>query len=123
MAMEGLTECAAGCGAPISGANNLCDEHRVPGVAVRVGESTMVIAAWVAHHREEVGIIFLNDLALGELFGGRTGFEAKLQEQGFTNVRMISTPAELEVLKLPNRAKSALWEGPWRRRYPWENPT
>jgi hypothetical protein len=121
MAMQGLTECAAGCGAAISGANNLCDDHRVPGVAVRVGESTMVIAAWVAHRGDEVGIIFLNDLGLGELFGGRPGFEAKLQQQGFTNVRMISSRAELEALKMPNREGLAPWGGPWKAKYPWQS--
>jgi len=61
MAMEGRTTCAVGgCTLPISGANNLCDEHRLPGGLVRVGNSTMVITTWVAEHEGEAGIILLN---------------------------------------------------------------
>ena len=52
MAMEGNTACAVGgCTLPLSGANNLCDEHRLPGGAVRVGTSTMVITCWYGRTR------------------------------------------------------------------------
>jgi hypothetical protein len=40
MAIEGNTTCAVpGCGAHISGPNNLCYEHQLPGMVVRVGGS------------------------------------------------------------------------------------
>jgi hypothetical protein len=118
MAMEGLTECAAGCGAPISGASNLCELHRVPGGVVRVGNYLMIVTAWYVEHNHEPGVILLNDWALGVHFGGRAGFEARLKEQGFTAVRNIATPEELEAVKSTN--KLAGWGGPWLTKYPWE---
>jgi hypothetical protein len=40
MAIEGNTTCAMpGCGAHISGPNNLCYDHRLPGMGVRVAGS------------------------------------------------------------------------------------
>jgi hypothetical protein len=69
-------------------------------MSVRVGGSTMVIAAWYAEHGEEAGVILLNDLALGEIFGG-AGFEAKLHEQAFVNVHNLATPEELEAAAKP----------------------
>jgi hypothetical protein len=103
--MEGRTTCAMdGCTLPISGANNLCDEHRLPGMAFRLGKSTAVITAWYTEHGNEIGVIVLNDWTLGALFAGREGFEAKLREQGFTAVRNIGTPEELESAIEPPRA-------------------
>jgi hypothetical protein len=118
MAMEGRTTCAIrGCTEPISGHNNLCNGHRIPGGVVRVGKNTMVITAWAAEHGNEFGIVLANDFALGEIFGGRAGFEARLKEQGFTNVRNLETPEELETA----RSKSvASWSGSWRAQYPWQ---
>jgi hypothetical protein len=102
MAIEGNTACAVpGCGAPISGPNNLCEDHRLPGMGVRVGGSTMVITAWHAKHGNEVGVILLNELALGRMSGRGAGFEAKLSEQGLVNVRKLATPEELEAAKRP----------------------
>jgi hypothetical protein len=67
MSIDGNTACVVpGCGALISGPNNLCAEHRLPGVGVRAGGSTMVITAWYAEHGDEAGVILLNDLALGQ---------------------------------------------------------
>lgn len=122
MAIEGNTTCAVpGCGAPTSGPNNLCEEHRLPGMAVRVGGSTMVITAWYAEHDDEAGMILLNDLTLGQIFGGRAGFETKLCEQGFENVRNLDTPEELEAAKRPAQGKKVGgWAGPWKTQYPWE---
>jgi hypothetical protein len=66
MVIDGNTTCAVpGCGAPISEPNNLCEEHRLPGMSVRVGGSTMVITAWYAEHGDEVGVTLFKDLALG----------------------------------------------------------
>ena len=112
-----------GCGAPISEPNNLCEKHRLPGGAVRVGDSTMVITSWYAEHGEEAGVIFLNDFALGDSFGGRAGFEAKLREQGFVNVRNLATPLELEAAKRTVLGKKVGdWAGPWKSQYSWEIP-
>jgi hypothetical protein len=119
MAMEGLTECTAGCGAPISGPGNLCLTHRVLGGVVRVNNSTMVVTVWYAEHGGEAGIILLNDFALGDLFGGRAGFEAELQRQGFTAVHNIATHEELQALKAANKTL-ARWGGPWLPKYPRE---
>lgn len=122
MAIDGSTTCAVpACGTPISQPNNLCEKHRLPGISVRVGGSTMVITAWYAEHGDEAGVILLNDLALGEIFGGDAGFEAKLREQGFANVRNLATPEELEAAKRPVQGKKVGgWAGPWQTQYSWE---
>ena len=120
MAMQGLTECAAGCGAPISGPGNLCLKHKVPGGVVRVGNNVMIVTAWYVEHNYEPGVILLNDWALGVHFGGAAGFEARLKEQGFSAVRNIPTPLELEAIKNSANDKLACWGGPWQATYPWE---
>ncbi len=122
MAMKGRTTCAVdGCTNPIYEPNNLSDEHRLPGGVMKVGESTMVITAWYAERGGECGVILLNDSALGRHFGGRKGFEAKLAEQGFVNVRNLATPEELEAAKqAPKGKKLGNWSGPWETTYPWE---
>jgi hypothetical protein len=102
--------------------NNLCDDRRVPGAIARIGKSTMVITTWYAEHAGEHGLILLNDFAFGDLFGGRVGFETKLAQQGFVNVRLLRTPAELETAKIPKLGNEAgNWSGPWLGRYPWES--
>jgi hypothetical protein len=126
MAMRGQTTCAVnGCRNPIWGPNNLCDEHRLPGGVVQVNDSTMVTTIWTAEHNDEFGYILLNDWALGDLFGGREGFEAKLAEQGFVNVRNVATPFELFELKAamqpPQGKKVGSWSGSWLTKYPWES--
>jgi hypothetical protein len=122
MSMKGVTRCAVGgCKNPIWGPNNLCDEHRLPGMAVQTNDSTMVVTAWAAEHGDEAGIIALNDFALGDLFGGREGFEAKLAEQGFRKVRNLATQTEVEALRRALGKKLGSWSGPWLPRYPWEN--
>jgi hypothetical protein len=122
MAIEGNTACAVpGCTAPISGPKNLCEEHGLPGMAVRVGGSTMVITAWYAEHNDEAGVILLNDWALGAHFGGGVGFERKLREQGFVNVRNLATLDELEAAEKPAEGKKAGdWTGRWKTQYPWQ---
>lgn len=108
MAMEGLTECAAGCGAPISGATKLCERRRAPGGVVRVSNSTMIFASWYAENAGEAGITFSNDYALGDLFGGRrVGFEAK--QQRFTAVVSAATPTVTD--EITNHANKTVVEG------------
>ena len=77
----------------------------------------MIITSWLVRYGEEDGLIALNDFALGDCFGGAEGFLAKLQDQGFTNVRNLATPDELEEAR---SKKLAGWSGPWRARYPWQ---
>ena len=118
MPMKDLKQCAVReCGARISGYGNLCTVHRVPGAIVRLGNSTMIIASWLVQHGQEQGLIALNDFALGDRFGGAEGFLAKLEEQGFTNVRNLATSEELEAAR---SKKLASWSGPWRAQYPWQ---
>lgn len=122
MAIEGVTKCAVPeCTAPLSGPNNLCDGHRLQGLIIRQGKSTIVITAWYAERGDEAGVILLNDFALGDLFEGRRGFEVKLRDQGFYNVRLICTTAELKAARLPKSGKIVGdWSGPWRTQYDWE---
>ena len=125
MAMKGRTTCAVhGCTNTIWGPNNLCDAHRLPGGIVQVGDSTMVITCWYAEHDAECGVIFLNDWKLGDLFGGRKGFEARLAEQGFTRVRNLATLEEMVTAKhWAKDKKVGHWGGPWRTEYPWQRDT
>jgi hypothetical protein len=121
MSMKGITECSVpGCSGSVEGYNNLCDNHRLPGAIVAHGQSTMVVTMWVADHKGEVGFILLNDYALGELFGGRGGFEAKLVQQGFRKVRNIGSPQQLDSEKARMVGRPATWSGPWLTEYPWE---
>ena len=61
-----------------------------------VGLSTMIITIWIAEHQGEVGLILLNDYALGHLFSWRYGFEAKLGQQGFTNLRNMESQQQFD---------------------------
>ena len=81
----------------------------------------MIITAWYAEHGDEASIIVLNDFALGDLFGGRAGFEVKLGKQGFVNVRNLATEWEVEAARNPAEGKRVgKWGGPWLTEYPWE---
>jgi hypothetical protein len=81
MPMSGITKCCVPeCDETVVDYANLCNRHKMPGAIMAVGESTMIVTIWVAEHAGEVGFILLNDYALGNLFGGRYGFEAKLAE-------------------------------------------
>lgn len=115
MAMEGLTECAAGCGAPISGPGNLCIKHMVPGSVVRIGNHVMIVPAWYVEHNYEPALIFLKDWALGAHFGNCAGFEARLKEQGFTAMGNIRTPEDLAAVKKSTNGRLAGWGSPWLR--------
>ena len=83
----------------------------------------MVIGAWAVDHEDESGVILLNDFALGDRHSGRAGFEAKLREQGFTDVRILRTPEELEAARQPAGGKKlGAWSGSWQAQYPWHAP-
>jgi hypothetical protein len=100
MVIDGNTTCAVpGCGAHISGPNNLrgapASRHERPRGRQHGGDRSLVRRAL-----RRGRVILLNDLALGEIFGG-AGFEAKLHEQAFVNVRNLATPEELEAAAKP----------------------
>jgi hypothetical protein len=106
------------CSGSVGDYTNLCDKHTVPGAIIAVGRSTMVVTVWVAEH-DDVGFIFLNDYALGDSFGGRVGFEAKLAQQGFTRVRNVESPLQFDS-EQARIGRPASWSGPWLEDYPWE---
>src|SRR2546423_6727765 len=97
MAMKGLTRCAVPqCTLQISGFNNLCKEHAVPGMEISWHDSTMILTFWYAERDNETGIIIMDDWAIGECFSGRAGFEAKLAKQGFVRVRCLESSEEVD---------------------------
>jgi hypothetical protein len=95
----------------------LCEEHFVSGIAFECEGDTGIVTAWFAEHANEAGIIFLNDYAMGDLFGGAAGFKAKLEQQGFVKVRNLGTPEEVKAAKAQ---PAGSWSGPWSTEYPWE---
>jgi hypothetical protein len=122
MAFEGQAECAVpGCNGPCSEWSNLCERHRVGGVVVENVAGSGVVTLWYAEHNNQFGLILLSDWALGFHFGGAAGFKARLEQQGFANIRNLMTLEECE--SSCARAGSALgnWSGPWRTEYPWES--
>jgi hypothetical protein len=114
MAMKGKTKCAvAECTLSISGFNNLCEEHVVPGMEISWRDSTMVLTFWYAERDNETGIIIMDDWAIGEYFSGRAGFEAKLEKQGFVRVRCLESSEEVdEVIRSSVNKKAGSWDGP-----------
>jgi hypothetical protein len=122
MAFENRTECAVPeCKDRCLEGANLCERHRVGGVVIENDAGSGVVTIWFAEHDNQCGLILLNDWALGSHFGGAAGFEARLKQQGFTKVRNVTTPEQLEVDRL--RAGKAIgnWSGPWSTKYPWES--
>jgi hypothetical protein len=120
MSINGRVTCAVdGCTTPIWGPNNLCDYHRLPGGIVR---GSMIVTIWSVEHEGEVGVIYLNDWALGHHFGGRAGFEDQLRKQGFRNIRNLSSFEEMQGAKTtPQAKKIGNWSGPWLTEYPWSD--
>ena len=121
MAFEGVKKCAvSSCKKSCYGPCNLCREHAVPGDVVRVGDGTGIVAHWYAERDGKRGLIVVDDLELGELFGGVEGFKAKLKGQGFRNVRILRNPEEVASARIQILKAFADWSGPWRPQYPWE---
>ena len=124
MAFTNQEHCAVpGCSNACAGSANLCGEHKVPGVTYSCEDGTCVITAWYAEHKGCRGIILLNDFALGDLFGGADGFRTKLKSQGFSAIRILETPDEVEGAKRWVSKAPGNWSGPWNTRYPWEPAT
>ncbi len=121
MAFDGVKKCAvSSCKESCYGPCNLCREHAVPGVVVCVGDGTGIVASWYAERDGERGLIVVDDLEIGELFGGVEGFTAKLKSQGFERVRILRTPEEVASARIEILKVFAYWSGPWRPQYPWE---
>jgi hypothetical protein len=122
MALQDVNECAVrGCGRPCYDEANLCRCHFVPGVVVVVGHGTCVVSAWYTERAKLSGLVVMNDFALGDLFGGASGFKAKLEQQGFAGVRILHTPEELKAARVRIASTPGGWSGPWQIEYPWES--
>src|SRR5664280_2207126 len=114
MAFQGQSGCAVPkCNGPCSVGANLCEDHLVPGMVIKHGSSTVVVTAWYAEHANEGGVIVLNEYALGDLFGGASGFQANLEKQGFGEVRNLRTPEEFEAARAQAAKSPGNWSGPW----------
>jgi hypothetical protein len=85
-----------------------------------VGEGTGIVSSWYAERESERGLIVVDDLEIGELFGGAEGFVARLKIQGFERVRILRTPDEVASARIEILKAFAYWSGPWRPQYPWE---
>jgi hypothetical protein len=62
----------------------------------------------------------LNDLALGNHFGGEVGFREKLKEQGFCAIEVLEGPKEFAAAKRRVAQAPGNWSGPWSTKYSWE---
>jgi hypothetical protein len=121
MGSETKSKCAVrACAEVAASIGNLCDRHQVPGVVIQNQDRTFVITSWYAEHEGIRGIIVLNDLALGVLFGGQEPFRAELMRQGLTAIRLLATPEEFADAKAKVLAAPGRWSGPWSEQYPWE---
>ena len=119
--MKGRTACSVhGCNNVLVAHANLCSQHFVPAVVLRVGDSEMVVSSWLVRRGEEIGLILLNDFALGDIHGGTEGFVAHLESQGFSEIRLLQRPEDLESAK---QLPLAAWTGPWLTQYPWQRKT
>jgi hypothetical protein len=122
MGLETKPKCAVrACCEVAAPLGNLCDRHQVPGLAVEIQSRRYVITSWYAEHEGTSGIVLLNDFALGDLFGDREAFRAKLTRQGSTAIRLLTTPEELEDVRKQLRVAPGKWSGPWLIEYPWES--
>ena len=123
MAFQGQSGCAVPkCNGPCSVGANLCEDHLVPGMVIKHGSSTVLVTAWRAEHAGQRGIILVNDFALGDLFAGAEGFSKKLEQQGFSDIKLLETPEEFQAAKEHVAEAPGNWSGPWLTEYPWENP-
>ena len=121
MGSEAKSKCAVrACAETAASIGNLCDQHQVPGVVFESSNRTYVVTSWYAEHEGTRGIVVLNDFALGDLFGGQEAFRAELMRQGFSTIRLLATPQELEHAKEMVRLAPGRWSGPWSEQYPWE---
>jgi hypothetical protein len=121
MAFKGVTKCAVpSCTEPCCCPGNLCEKHSVPGAVVEAEDGTGVVTSWYAERAGKSGFIVIDDLDLGNLFGGVEGVTAELNRNGFTAVRILTTTEEVAV------ARAKFWEapgdfsGPWGTQYSWD---
>jgi len=81
---------------------------------------TFVVSSWYAEHEGTRGILLLNDYALGDLLGGEEGSRAEPVRQGFSAIRLLSTPHEVEKARELMRMAPGSWNGPWKTLYAWQ---
>jgi hypothetical protein len=85
---------------------HLCARHAIPGMVVEVENDSKaykyVVSNWLVERAGRLRLITMNDLAMGQLFGGYEGFERQLQEQGYQVRALIETFEELVALKHQN---------------------
>lgn len=62
---------------------HLCKKHAVPGMVVEALNNKGVVSIWLVEREGQMRLITLNDLALGDVFGGREFLEKRLHEQGY----------------------------------------
>jgi hypothetical protein len=122
MAFNGQGECAVPeCNDRCLEGTNLCGRHKVGGVVVENDDGSGVVTIWYAEHDNQFGLIVLNDSALESQFGGAAGFEARLMQQGFTNVKNTMTQEKFDFTSLYATTGPGNWSGPWSTEYPWES--
>lgn len=89
---------------------HLCDAHAIPGMVAEIRDRKFVIGTWLVEREGRMRLITINDLALGDLFGGREAFEERLQAQGYKIHHLISRLEELETARRRNSGlRITLW--------------
>ena len=91
------------CTAPTKKNNKLCYRHRSQSVFATTADGTMGISLLYGEraNEDEHGIIVLLDWVLATEPGGAKGFAKRLRKQGFTNVRLLQTDAEIQAARVP----------------------
>jgi hypothetical protein len=122
MAFQNQNECTVPeCNGQCSEGTNLCERHRVKEVVIGNEAGSGALTIWYAEHDNQFGLIVLNDSALESQFGGAAGFEARLMQQGFTNVKNTMTQEKFDFTSLYATTGPGNWSGPWSTEYPWES--
>ena len=117
------TQCTAPkCTAPAAKHNNLCARHRLPGIVGKIDDITVVFTRWYAERGNECGIIVMGDWLIALEFDGADGFKKHLCDQGFVNVRLLSSEFEVKEAQVPRPGmKYGTWAGSSLMRYAREN--
>jgi hypothetical protein len=93
MAFEGVEKCAvSSCKKSCYGPCNLCREHSVPGAVVCVGDGTGIVASGYVERAGERGLIVIDDLDLGELFGRRGRIHGQAKAPGVSKCSDSAEP-------------------------------
>jgi hypothetical protein len=112
-----------GCINPCAGSASLCKEHRIPGIVFAKEGNTCVVTLWYVERGRRSGIIVLNDFSLGHFYGGAEGFKANLKQQGFSAIKLLKTPQEVDATKRQTAHTSENCTESWLTGYSWEYGT